>query len=437
MQYVNDDMDELFKRAAEDYPLHTNSADWNKVLAALQSQDEKGNKTVSEKKTNKNGRFLWLLLLLPLGFICNRLYSPADLGDNASETGVKTNTGSSNKVKEVGDDSSDSKIQNITGADNSISNHTDVNLIDRKGIKPVSAKGTTNSLNLSVALQKKSNKFKSSRTNTNSQGTGYYDGVFSGQQRNSSVADENLKNHEVFSSRYVYEIPFYKKSLDGVTTAVKKDMNPLFESPKSKENIRVAKRKKFYAGLMGGMDVTTIKLQKIEDAGYGYGMLIGYQFNKKWSVETGAFLEKKYYYSDGKYLNTSKIYLPPNSRIEDATGNCKMVEMPLAVKYNFSIRKESTWFATLGISSYFMKEENYTYNYYYGTSGPVPHQKEYKNSSTDLFSAMSISGGYIHRLGNFADVRIEPYLKLPMYGMGIGELPFLSTGLQVGITKKF
>jgi hypothetical protein len=214
-------------------------------------------------------------------------------------------------------------------------------------------------------------------------------------------------------------------------------MNPLFESPKSKENIRVAKRKKFYAGLMGGMDVTTIKLQKIEDAGYGYGMLIGYQFNKKWSVETGAFLEKKYYYSDGKYLNTSKIYLPPNSRIEDATGNCKMVEMPLAVKYNFSIRKESTWFATLGISSYFMKEENYTYNYYYGTSGPVPHQKEYKNSSTDLFSAMSISGGYIHRLGNFADVRIEPYLKLPMYGMGIGELPFLSTGLQVGITKKF
>jgi hypothetical protein len=24
-----------------------------------------------------------------------------------------------------------------------------------------------------------------------------------------------------------------------------------------------------------------------------------------------------------------------------------------------------------------------------------------------------------------------------MYGMGIGELPFLSTGLQVGVTKRF
>jgi len=434
MQYVNDDMDELFKRAAEDYPLDTSSADWNKVLAALQNQDKTANTKVSEKKTNKNGRFLWLLLLLPLGLICNRLYSPASLDDNASETGMKINTGSGNKVKEAGNNSSDNKIQNIIGADNSISNHTDINLIDRKSINPVSGNGITNSLIVSVASQKKSYKSKSGRTKINSQGTGYSD-VFLDQQRN--VANESLKNNEVFSGRYVYEIPFYKKSLGGVTTSVKKNMNPLFETPKSKENIQVAKRKKFYVGLMGGADFTTIKLQKIEDAGYSYGMLIGYQFNKKWSVETGAFLERKYYYSEGKYLNTSKIYLPPNSRIEDATGNCKMVEMPLAVKYNFSIRKESTWFATLGISSYFMKEENYTYNYYYGTSGPVPHQKAYKSSSSDLFSAMSISGGYIHRLGNFADIRIEPYLKLPMYGMGIGELPFLSTGLQVGVTKRF
>jgi len=434
MQYVNDDMDELFKRAAEDYPLDTSSADWNKVLAALQNQDKTANTKVSEKKTNKNGRFLWLLLLLPLGLICNRLYSPASLDDNASETGMKINTGSGNKVKEAGNNSSDNKIQNIIGADNSISNHTDINLIDRKSINPVSGNGITNSLIVSVASQKKSYKSKSGRTKINSQGTGYSD-VFLDQQRN--VANESLKNNEVFSGRYVYEIPFYKKSLGGVTTSVKKNMNPLFETPKSKENIQVAKRKKFYVGLMGGADFTTIKLQKIEDAGYSYGMLIGYQFNKKWSVETGAFLERKYYYSEGKYLNTSKIYLPPNSRIEDATGNCKMVEMPLAVKYNFSIRKESTWFATLGISSYFMKEENYTYNYYYGTSGPVPHQKAYKSSSSDLFSAMSISGGYIHRLGNFADIRIEPYLKLPMYGMGIAELPFLSTGLQVGVTKRF
>ena len=35
MQYVNDDMDELFRRAAKDYPLNTNSADWEKVKNKL------------------------------------------------------------------------------------------------------------------------------------------------------------------------------------------------------------------------------------------------------------------------------------------------------------------------------------------------------------------------------------------------------------------
>jgi len=71
MQYVNDDMDEVFRRAAENYPLDTNSANWNKVLSALQGMETPN--PIPEKKGNKNRRFLWLLLLLPLGLICNKL----------------------------------------------------------------------------------------------------------------------------------------------------------------------------------------------------------------------------------------------------------------------------------------------------------------------------------------------------------------------------
>ena len=93
MQHVNDDMDELFRRAAENYPLDTNSANWNKVLAAMQDQNQA--KTTPEKKRKNNGRFLWLLLLLPLGLICNQLYSPGDLDDKtlAKSGGVKQNQG--------------------------------------------------------------------------------------------------------------------------------------------------------------------------------------------------------------------------------------------------------------------------------------------------------------------------------------------------------
>ena len=40
MQYVNNDMDDVFRKAAEEYPLDTRSMDWNKVLTALQQNDE-------------------------------------------------------------------------------------------------------------------------------------------------------------------------------------------------------------------------------------------------------------------------------------------------------------------------------------------------------------------------------------------------------------
>ena len=50
MQELNDDMD-LFRRAAEDYPLNTDSADFNEVLKKLSAeQSEKINKKSAKKK---------------------------------------------------------------------------------------------------------------------------------------------------------------------------------------------------------------------------------------------------------------------------------------------------------------------------------------------------------------------------------------------------
>lgn len=73
MQFQNNDMDDLLRRAAEDYPLDTSGADWNKVLNALQDDENKEAAAVPVRKTSRR-RFLWLLLLLPLGFVCNYYY---------------------------------------------------------------------------------------------------------------------------------------------------------------------------------------------------------------------------------------------------------------------------------------------------------------------------------------------------------------------------
>src|SRR5579863_5570387 len=72
MQYLNDDnMDELFRRAADDYPLNTEPKDWDKVIAKMQAEDADSEAGKNSAKKNGYRKYLWLLLLLPVAWICN------------------------------------------------------------------------------------------------------------------------------------------------------------------------------------------------------------------------------------------------------------------------------------------------------------------------------------------------------------------------------
>jgi hypothetical protein len=43
---------------------------------------------------------------------------------------------------------------------------------------------------------------------------------------------------------------------------------------------------------------------------------------------------------------------------------------------------------------------------------------------------------YSRQLGKSGSLRIEPYIKLPVKGLGIGSLPIMSSGINVGLIKK-
>lgn len=440
MQYVNDDMDELFKRAAENYPLDTNSANWNKVLAALQNETEV--KSTPENKGNKNRRLLWLLLLLPLGLICNQLYSPGTVNNKEVSKGgvqdetlrsvVKTDQQTSNSKEEMRSNS-----DNVTSNSIVTENPDEINASENSKNEPV-----TSSRLLPLRRQQISSHFNTGNsknyTNAYSSSEIFTNGNSKSQANVGNFQSDLTENYR----RYVSEIVVSKILGEVRPNMFNGKFDPLISSSKedSKQPVHVARRKKFYGGVMGAVDVTTIKFQKVENAGKTFGILLGYQLNKKWSIESGVYLERKYYYTEGQYFNASKIYrnMPSNYWLDNISGNCKMIEIPVSLKYNLVSRKNSGWFATIGSSSYLMKKESYAYDYYYGSvSSYGHHEKDFTNSTKNFFSNVSLSAGYTHRLGNFADLRVEPYLKLPVSKMGIGNLPLFSTGLQVGLTRKF
>lgn len=415
MHHVNDDMDELFRRAGKEYPLDTGGADWEKIAAELDIS--------TPEKTgagNNNKKFLWLLLLLPFGFICSQYF--ADKGnDNKLETNAKSTAAKEipqNEKNDLSGTAHDSQKEDLRLPQNTVI--TAAESKDKRGAISPMASWTGSKVKGTVKAGKE-------EWSPDQPATG-------AANANPAYKVDNSTSERSFQQFYLSSAPYPSLRISPATAAQHNIV--LFSASESKRQSG-EKSKRFYAGLIGGVDVTTVKFQKIENAGFDLGILLGYSFGKKWSLETGILRDKKFYYSDGEYFNSSKLYIPPDTKITSIDGNCTMWELPLSLRYNINSSAKRSWFVTGGVSSYLMKTENYNYGYYYYNTGETHYyDHSYKSSSKTILSVVQLTGGYTKRLGKAGDLRIEPYLKIPLRGVGIGSMPFQSAGIHVGFTKE-
>jgi len=446
MQYVNNDMDEQFRRAAEDYPLDTGSMDWNRVLSALEEDQPKA----IEKRDDRKNRFLWLLLLLPLFFVCNR-FGMQTAGVRGE--GKNANTEHNTKEKSV---LTYKQKRNDNPTGNEISNET------------VRQENTNAVLN-----ERLKNGVSSAQIKNADKGNKINNG-FMPWQGNNNVKSNPEKREQNRARIKIAKIPamaagedaslllhhrsvaeYNDESLMGdpvekgtsqtssialgnrvMLPALKEVFDHNDISGETPKLTTVSKTRKFYAGAFGGGDVTTIRFQEAKRAGYGAGIAAGYRLNQKWSIELAASSETKFYYSDGRYLDPKKVYQAPNSKITEAEGSCRMLDLSIGGLYNLRKKNGGNWFIGGGLSSYIMKREDYAYTYYYYQSGASHvYEKEYRKATNNLASVANLSIGYRQYFGKTWQFRVEPFVKVPLKGLGYVNLPFMSAGLRAGIYK--
>ncbi|ACU63800.1 outer membrane beta-barrel protein [Chitinophaga pinensis] len=193
-------------------------------------------------------------------------------------------------------------------------------------------------------------------------------------------------------------------------------------------------KKGLYYGLLFSPDLTTVKFQRTSNVGYNVGLLAGYRFGKKLAVETGVLYERKFYYSTGEYFNTTKTPWPADMDLINVDGWCNMYEIPVNVRFTFATGEKSSWYANAGMSSYIMKKQKYDYSYkYYGQYGE--RNWTYRKTTADWFSIIHLGVGYERPVGVLGTLRVEPYIKIPSRGIGIGDLPVTSVGMNIGLTR--
>ena len=215
----------------------------------------------------------------------------------------------------------------------------------------------------------------------------------------------------------------------------KKFSSPQLEpaADRVKQKPRNNNERGFYAGIICGVDMSSIRFQSAKN-GTTMGFVIGYAFNKKWSIESGLLWDTKRVYDNGSYFDPPG-YTPTNGvTIVAVNGKSRLYELPINMKYTIIPGKHSL-FTTAGLSSYLMRWENYDYEYLQNNQPGGHNYLSYTKETKNWFSVVNLSMGYTHKLGGNGSIRVEPYLKLPLKNLGTANMPIMSTGLNIGFTK--
>lgn len=487
----DNDFDDLFRRASDKYPLRTDSADWDRMAAAL---DDPSSALPDMQDTDKRRkrRFIWFFLLLPLGGAGYYAWHQAGIGHGhavvtesvvkapASGAGTSGSGASDLGTSSTGSGAGDAGNRAGTGAGagdagkgSGAANGGGSGAVGAgtvaggpgAGDAGIGANGAgtgagavgSGKNGVGGGATVRSGRGKNGKNGfggiKDAASGGVVVGATSGAVGVSKdgevggVADgmadkagggvvgggdapeaSRLANYPVSRAPISKN---YNLTVNVVAPVVTKDSSKVKPKASSKQ-----KSSYLYAGLLAAPDLSTVKFQSMKGVGTTYSLLLGYQFNKRWAVETGVSLDRKRYYTSGEYFDTKGVHLPTwGYTLKDVDGTCYMWEIPINVRYNFSQSEKTKWFATAGLSTYFMTREKYNYSGIYN-GNPSDSSWDIKKPSQYWFSIINLSVGYEHRLGGIGNLRIEPYLRVPLSGLGTGKLNILSTGINIGITRR-
>jgi hypothetical protein len=254
-----------------------------------------------------------------------------------------------------------------------------------------------------VATEKSVESRSSATTGAQTEGTGSSRPVSKEKDENvqSTVAHEPLpKKDEVKESKQE-------------TLAKESDQG----EPEAKEDQAAFNR--FAIKLAVAPDYTTVESATPEGLGINYGVLFEYRITKHWSVATGGIWSKKIYSAyDVEYSGYNADWVD---------GDCRMWDIPINVYYNFSSSKPFSFYASLGLSSYIMNEENYVY-YIETPYGTYDYPKQIKGENNEWFKTLNVSMGMQFRMSQQFSLQFEPTLKAPLAGVGEGEVSLVSLG---------
>lgn len=185
---------------------------------------------------------------------------------------------------------------------------------------------------------------------------------------------------------------------------------------------------RFNISIQAAPDLSGIKLNQVGKAGQAVGIGAEYFLRPRISVSSGVFYSFKPYSTDGGYQSG---YGDQPDRV---IGECDILDIPFNLRFYPLEGKLQRVFASVGLSSYLMLKEHYELEYKdTGTGYPYTHEIDVNGANNHFFGVANFSVGYERKLAKQLSIQVEPYFKVPLNGVGEGDISLKSTGLFVGL----
>lgn len=417
-----ENMDDLFRRAVGNFPLKEEKGNWDALAAAL--DEDKPLPPVAKKKFNYKLLLLLLAFFLSGSALTYFILRPSmgAVDKTISSTPVIKPIQDTHKI--VPDNNDDISTVNANNTTNTI--------VEKSNDQQSFLKQEENIFNKNRSLIADNKMPNSNQTFTNTN---------SNQESNHQIQTLEQKNNLLLN---ISLNPFLKKdTLQNVSK--ENEINNVVENVQTKEinNTKVAVSKapkstsfkpSFYFGLLTGIEFSQVKSQGIMGPGFHAGLVAGYQTTPSLSIESGILFTKKQYKSDGEYFKPKPGTMPENMLVKSLESQASFIEIPLNVKYKLPILKNKT-FVSAGVSSFILTNEKNNYRAVIG--GQEQSVKStYSDAKNYIGAEINLSAGFAQPLNSKLNLRIEPFVQIPIKGMGVGVMPVTSMGVHLILTHK-
>jgi hypothetical protein len=177
-------------------------------------------------------------------------------------------------------------------------------------------------------------------------------------------------------------------------------------------------------------DFSATGLRGFTKPGTLYGLSVEYFLNDNWSLATGFALSTKKYSALGSEYSAPTWTQGVTYAVDGVNAVCKVIDIPINVRRYFDSKKDHRFFTSAGLSSYLMLREDYSYDYN-GSHPAWPTEWSLKNQNQHFLGILNFSIGYEKPLTDRLALGLEPFFKIPLTGIGAGEVKFLSFGANL------